>query len=128
MNDLVRVLRGQRIDGRGADEIMRRAADEIERLRKEWERECSDGDAVLHAAGLTPADYRTDGGSMNVPKIFGALLTKEVELRTEIERLRRELAEARQLLLDTVHPWSQYAMIAPGWTERRDVFLAVGQK
>jgi len=33
MNDLVRVLRGQRIDGRGADEIMRRAADEIERLQ-----------------------------------------------------------------------------------------------
>jgi hypothetical protein len=33
MNDLVRVLRGQRIDGRGADEIMRRAADEIDRLR-----------------------------------------------------------------------------------------------
>lgn len=33
MSDLVRVLRGQRIDGRGADEIMRRAADEIERLR-----------------------------------------------------------------------------------------------
>lgn len=35
MNDLVRVLRGQRIDGRGADEIMRRAADEIERLRSQ---------------------------------------------------------------------------------------------
>ena len=33
MSDLVRVLRGQRIDGRGADEIMRRAADEIDRLR-----------------------------------------------------------------------------------------------
>ena len=33
MNDLVRVLRGQRIDGRGTDEIMRLAADEIESLR-----------------------------------------------------------------------------------------------
>ena len=33
MSDLVRVLRGQRIDGRGTDEIMRLAADEIESLR-----------------------------------------------------------------------------------------------
>lgn len=33
MSDLVRVLCGQRIDGRGTDEIMRLAADEIESLR-----------------------------------------------------------------------------------------------
>lgn len=35
MNDLVRVLRGQRIDGRGTDEIMRLAADEIESLQSQ---------------------------------------------------------------------------------------------
>jgi hypothetical protein len=53
MSDLVRVLRGQRIDGRGADEIMRRAADEIELLRallREAHRAviymCSDGAAT----------------------------------------------------------------------------------
>lgn len=35
MNDLVRVLRGHRIDGRGTDEIMRLAADEIESLQSQ---------------------------------------------------------------------------------------------
>jgi hypothetical protein len=35
MSDLVRVLRGQRIDGRGTDEIMRLAADEIESLQSQ---------------------------------------------------------------------------------------------
>lgn len=47
MNDLVRVLRGQRIDGRGTDEIMRLAADEIESLRSRL----AEADALI-AKGL----------------------------------------------------------------------------
>ena len=39
-----------------------------------------------------------------------------------IAGLRRELAEARELLLDTVHP-TQYAVIPPGWLSRRAAFL-----
>jgi len=131
MSDLIERLRDlhRRYSGGVGDEAADGcddAADEIERLRKEWERECSDGDAVLHAAGLTPADYRTDGGSMNVPKIFGALLTKEVELRTEIERLRRELVEARTLLREA----RQRGMLdgGDGVYDRIDAFLAEEKK
>ena len=74
------------------------AADEIERLRREWERECSDGDAVLHAAGLTPDDYRTDGGSINVPKVHSKLMAQEISHRAKIVTLERELAEAREVI------------------------------
>lgn len=35
MNDLIELLRGRRIDGRSADEIMRLAADEIESLQSQ---------------------------------------------------------------------------------------------
>ena len=35
MNDLIKLLRGRRIDGRSADEIMRLAADEIESLQSQ---------------------------------------------------------------------------------------------
>ena len=46
MSDLVRVLCGQRIDGRGTDEIMRLAADEIESLRSRL----AEADALLREA------------------------------------------------------------------------------
>lgn len=38
-----------------------------------WRRECDDTDAVLRLIGLDPEQCRTDGGSLNVPKI-GSLL------------------------------------------------------
>ena len=64
---------------------------EIERLRREWERECDDGDAVLQAVGLTPADYRTDGGSINVPKVRSKIMAQEVSRRAKINALRNAL-------------------------------------
>jgi hypothetical protein len=88
---------------------------EIKRLQREWERECSDGDAVLHHAGLTPDDYRTDGGSINVPKVARALLVKEVAHRTEAERLQRELAEAQAELAYARSTGDECAMEVQGW-------------
>jgi hypothetical protein len=39
----------------------------------EWERECDDTDTILRALGLDPARCRTDGGSLKVQMIVGAL-------------------------------------------------------
>jgi hypothetical protein len=44
-----------------------------ERLLDEWERECRDADEVLRALGLSPAEYRTEGGSLSLPKILQAI-------------------------------------------------------
>ena len=101
MSDLIERLRSNRglPPGVWPSPVCMEAADEIERLRREWERECSDGDAVLHAAGLTPADYRTDGGSINVPKVRSKFMAQEISHRAKIVTLERELAEARGLLL-----------------------------
>jgi dsDNA-specific endonuclease/ATPase MutS2 len=95
MNDLVRVLRGQRIDGRGADEIMRRAADELDRLR-----------AVVKKANEQAEHFER-----------GWYLRGD-----ELERLERELAEARWLLNHAVTRET-----VAEWTQRRDAFLAADQ-
>ncbi len=42
-------------------------------LRESFERECSDADLILRAIGLDPEIYRTEGGSLNVPKIKAAI-------------------------------------------------------
>lgn len=46
---------------------------EIERLTREFERECADGDSLLRLIGLDPDYYRTEGGSLNLPKIRARL-------------------------------------------------------
>lgn len=35
----------------------------------QWRRECEDGDELLRLLGLDPEEYRTDGGSVNMPKV-----------------------------------------------------------
>ena len=50
MNDLLRCLRGQRIDGRSTDEIMLQAADEIEQLRRFLREYC---DSEFEEHGMT---------------------------------------------------------------------------
>jgi hypothetical protein len=42
-------------------------------LRAQWRRECDDADALLRFLALDPAAMRTDGGSLNLPKIKKAL-------------------------------------------------------
>lgn len=35
----------------------------------QWRRECDDGDELLRLLGLDPQECRTDGGSINMPKV-----------------------------------------------------------
>jgi hypothetical protein len=46
---------------------------ERSRLKLLLDRECSDADAILTALGMTADLYRTDGGSLHMPRILGCL-------------------------------------------------------
>lgn len=97
--------------------------DNVDRLEREWERECTDGDAVLRALGLDPQDYRTDGGSLHLPKIREYLSAQKraIELMrmgeatllgeanealaAECESLRSRLADSERLREDERLTW-----------------------
>ena len=66
-----------------------------EALQAEWDRECGDADTILHALGLDPANCRTDGGSLKVQMIIGALAHRDVMLKRDAEQpLRIAIARA----------------------------------
>lgn len=43
-----------------------------ERIRNEFERECDDADKICRKLNL-PGSWRTDGGSLHLPRIFAAI-------------------------------------------------------
>lgn len=92
LNRLHRILAaGRSVDGWIGESALADAIAEIERLRKtapiysaeqaqieaplraQWRRECDDADSLLRFLALDPAAMRTDGGSLNLPKIKKAL-------------------------------------------------------
>jgi hypothetical protein len=114
MNDLVRVLRGQRIDGRGTDEIMRLAADEIESLRSRLaERALIVARAENAEAALVEADERHG----RYVKAVGELAGMAAQRDRAVGHLRDVLAaddgqawkEARRFL-DGIDPPSEEDM------------------
>jgi hypothetical protein len=77
-----------------ADEV-KRMTGTAEALQAEWDRECGDADTILHALGLDPANCRTDGGSLKVQMIVGALAHRDVMLKRDAEQpLRIAIARA----------------------------------
>lgn len=71
----------------------------VEAVRGAFNRECDDADEILRALGLEPENCRTDGGSLKVQMIVGALGHRDVMLRREARSAERErcaaLCEAR---------------------------------
>lgn len=64
------------------------AAQEIERLQgllgtmhADFLRECGDTDAVLGVLGFDPANFRTDGGSLKLRMLLGAIEHRDVMLK-----------------------------------------------
>lgn len=51
-------------------------------VRKAFNRECDDADAILRTLGLDPANWRTDGGSLVMPALLGAVERREVTAGT----------------------------------------------
>lgn len=81
----------------------------VTRLRQEWERESRDADRICAKLGLTPEQYRTEGGSLHVPHILNhiqetldaladasqkaaSFCDKYVSAQREITKLRRGTA------------------------------------
>ena len=62
---------------------------EIERLTNEWARECNHADIVLIALGMPIDQYRTEGGSMNLPKITSVLRERMAEAERLEQLIRR---------------------------------------
>lgn len=59
-------------------------------MRAEWDRECGDTDKILRLLGLEPANCRTDGGSLKLQMVLGALEHRDVMLRRETRKTERE--------------------------------------
>ena len=86
MTDLLDRLRAETGEACG---LCHEAVIEIERLgrlvagvRKAFNRECDDADAILRTLGLDPANWRTDGGSLVMPALLGAVERREVTAGT----------------------------------------------
>jgi hypothetical protein len=60
-------------------------------MRAEWDRECGDTDKILRALGLDPANCRTDGGSLKLQMVLGAIEHRDVMLKREARRAAKGL-------------------------------------
>ncbi len=72
-----------------ADEV-KRMNGTAEALQAEWDRECGDTDKILRLLGLAPGNCRTDGGSLKLQMVLGALEHRDVMTRREARKAERE--------------------------------------
>ena len=93
MSDLIRVLRGQRIDGRSTDEIMCLAADELDRLNAQALELCAEISGLRREREDFHMDYRMKCDE------------ETKRLHVDNERLRGLLREAA----DDIEHWGGYA-------------------
>ena len=69
LRDKVAALEAERDALRVEVESLRDGWEKTQLIRKEWYRECADADNILFASGLEEPHWRTDGGSLQVPRI-----------------------------------------------------------
>lgn len=58
----------------------------VEAVRGAFNREFDDTDAILRTLGLEPANCRTDGGSLLMPELLGAIEHRDVMLKRLVRR------------------------------------------
>lgn len=68
-------------------------------VRESFNRECDDLDAILRLQGLDPENCRTEGGSLKLQMVLGALEHRDVMTRREARKAERERCAA---ICDTV--------------------------
>lgn len=56
-------------------------------VRESFNRECDDLDAILRLQGLDPENCRTDGGSLKLLMVLGALEHRDVMLKREARKV-----------------------------------------
>ena len=121
MSDLLNRLRAETGEACG---LCHEAVLEIERLtgmddamRAEWDRECGDTDKILRALGLDPANCRTDGGSLKLQMVLGALEHRDVMLKREAKLKERNRCA---LICDTTPPHPFRPSIEAAYAIRED--------
>lgn len=62
----------------------------LRQVHADFRRECGDTDAILHVLGLDSVKCRTDGGSLKLTMIFGALEHRDLMLKREAKLAERE--------------------------------------
>jgi len=67
---------------------------ECQGLRADFERECLDTDTVLRALGFEPKNCRTEGGSLILRELLGAIEHRDVMTRRAARKAERERCAA----------------------------------
>lgn len=62
----------------------------VEAVRGAFNRECDDTDEILKTLGLAPENCRTDGGSLVLPELLGAIQHRDVMTRRAARQAERE--------------------------------------
>lgn len=74
---------------------------------RQLHRECDDGDALLRMLGLDPVAYRTDGGSINLPKVRETLCPRPAQA----DPAAAVVNAAREWLCErTINDWDEAAL------------------
>lgn len=80
---------------------------ECQGLRADFERECLDTDTVLRALGFEPKNCRTEGGSLALRELLGAIEHRDVMTRRAARQVERERCAK---IAETAHPhWTHIA-------------------
>lgn len=86
-------------------------------VRESFNRECDDLDAILRLQGLDPENCRTDGGSLKLQMVLGALEHRDVMLKREAKLKERTRCA---LICDTTPPHPFRPSIEAAYAIRED--------
>jgi hypothetical protein len=86
-------------------------------VREAFNRECDDLDAILRLQGLDPENCRTDGGSLKLQMVLGALEHRDVMMRREAKLKERNRCA---LICDTTPPHPFRPSIEAAYAIRED--------
>ena len=86
-------------------------------VHKSFNRECDDLDAILRLQGLDPENCRTDGGSLKLQMVLGALEHRDAMLKREAKLKERTRCA---LICDTTPPHPFRPSIEAAYAIRED--------
>lgn len=89
-------------------------------VRAAFNRECDDADAILRTLGLDPEKCRTDGGSLVMPELLGAIEHRDVMTRREAKPKWRPIETAPRDGKENVLLFDGKTVSAGGWTTDLD--------
>lgn len=73
----------------------------LRQVHTDFRRECGDTDAILRVLGLDPVNCRTDGGSLKLVMLLGALEHRDVMLKREARR--KEIERCADVIARKTH-------------------------